>query len=311
MTNENRQLLVTVIGGYLGSGKTTLVNHLLRNANGRRLAVLVNEFGELAIDEDLIEAADDDVISIAGGCICCSFGNDLAATMMDLSKMSPAPDHILIESSGVAIPSAIVATMSLLDGFRADGVIVVTDAETLRKNAADDYIGDTIMRQLADADIVIVNKRDLVSEAMLQSLEYWLAQAAPRASVIEARHGQVPLDALLGSRGPALSETRWEHADRLFDSFVLLPSDAVEAEALAELLATGPFGVVRAKGFWAGADGNCNLIHVVGQRWDCSPAGGSHPSGVVVIGKAGQLDHAGIEAATVSMASALRRGLRA
>lgn len=297
MTDELGLLPVTVIGGYLGSGKTTLVNHLLRHANGRRLAVLVNEFGELAIDEDLIEAADDDLISIAGGCICCSFGNDLAAAMMDLSRMSPAPDHILIESSGVAIPGAIVATMSLLDGFRADGVIVVTDAETLRKNAADDYIGDTITRQLADADIVIVNKCDLVPETGLRSLNDWLGRNAPRASVIEARHGQVPLEALLGSRGTGLPDPGGEHADRLFDSFVLEPGEDVDAPALAELLATGPFGVVRAKGFISGKDGASKLIHVVGQRWDCTTAVGSHPPGIVVIGKSGQLDRAGIEAA--------------
>ena len=82
-------LSVTVIGGYLGSGKTTLVNHLLRNANGLRLAILVNEFGELAIDEDLIEAEDDDIISIAGGCVCCSFGSDLTGALTGYGQVGP------------------------------------------------------------------------------------------------------------------------------------------------------------------------------------------------------------------------------
>ena len=86
-------LPVTVIGGYLGAGKTTLVNHLLRQAGGRRLAVLVNDFGELPLDADLIEADDGEVLSLAGGCICCSFGNDLMAALMQLPARSPRPDR--------------------------------------------------------------------------------------------------------------------------------------------------------------------------------------------------------------------------
>jgi len=124
-------LPVTVIGGYLGAGKTTMVNHLLRHANGRRLAVLVNEFGDLPIDADLIESEDDGLISIAGGCVCCSFGNDLIAALQDLAQMEPRPDHVLIESSGVAIPGAIVSSVHLIEGFASDGTVVVVDAETV------------------------------------------------------------------------------------------------------------------------------------------------------------------------------------
>ena len=105
---------VTIIGGYLGAGKTTLVNHLLRNAQGRRLAILVNEFGELPIDADLIEARDDDIISLSGGCVCCSYGNDLIMAMMDMARMEPRPDHIVLEASGVALPAAIASSLSLL-----------------------------------------------------------------------------------------------------------------------------------------------------------------------------------------------------
>ena len=94
---------VTLIGGYLGAGKTTLVNHLLRNADGRRLAVLVNEFGALPIDADLIVARDGNLISISGGCICCSFGSDLLAALIELKGRGDAIDHLLIETSGVAL----------------------------------------------------------------------------------------------------------------------------------------------------------------------------------------------------------------
>ncbi|MFB0941699.1 MAG: GTP-binding protein [Paracoccaceae bacterium] len=107
---------VTVIGGYLRAGKITLINHLLRTANGVRLAVLVNEFGALSIDEDLIEAEDGNIISIAGGCICCSFGDDLSAALMDICAFKPPPDHILIEASGVAIPAVIDNSLTVLAG---------------------------------------------------------------------------------------------------------------------------------------------------------------------------------------------------
>lgn len=100
------RIAVTVIGGYLGAGKTTLVNHLLREREGRRIAVLVNDFGELSIDDDLIESTDGNVMRLAGGCVCCSFGSDLVAALMVMPDMLPRPEHILIETSGVALPGA-------------------------------------------------------------------------------------------------------------------------------------------------------------------------------------------------------------
>ena len=129
----NAKLPVTIIGGYLGAGKTTLVNHLLRHADGVRLAVLVNEFGALPIDSDLIESQDDNIISIAGGCVCCSYGNDLIVSMVDLARMQPRPEHVLIESSGVALPGAIAATVDLLADYRFDGIATLVDAETAKE----------------------------------------------------------------------------------------------------------------------------------------------------------------------------------
>jgi G3E family GTPase len=98
---------VTVLGGYLGAGKTTLVNHVLRHSGGRRIAVLINDFGALPIDADLIEGSDGGVISIAGGCVCCSYGDDLVTALQAMTTRVPAPAHILIETSGVALPDAI------------------------------------------------------------------------------------------------------------------------------------------------------------------------------------------------------------
>ena len=100
-------LPVTLVSGYLGAGKTTLINHLLRHANGRRLMVMVNDFGELPIDTDLIESRLGNTITLANGCICCSIGTDLAGAFIDLLNLDPMPDHLLIEASGVAEPHRI------------------------------------------------------------------------------------------------------------------------------------------------------------------------------------------------------------
>ena len=150
----------TVIGGYLGAGKTTLVNHLLRTANGLRLAVLVNEFGALPIDDDLIIAREDNLISLAGGCVC-SFGSDLMAALMDLSQISPPPERVLIEASGVAMPGAIAASVDLLTAYAVDGVLVLADSETVRTRADDLFMGDTIRRQLGEADLILLSKCDV------------------------------------------------------------------------------------------------------------------------------------------------------
>ena len=231
-------LPLTVIGGYLGAGKTTLVNHLLRHADGLRLAVLVNEFGALPIDEDLIDARDEDMISIAGGCVCCSYGNDLMLALMKLADLDPVPDHVLLEASGVAIPGAIAASVSLLQAYRLDGILVLANAETIEEQAADTYVGDTITRQLADADLVVLNKTDLVSDANRQQVVQWFADTHAGLEVIAAQHGILPrevlLDSYLSRRTSALSTTHQSTAQ--FQSQAIDVGHQVDAEMLAEAL---------------------------------------------------------------------------
>ena len=296
-TATAKSLPVTVIGGYLGAGKTTLVNHLLRNANGRRLAILVNEFGNIAIDEDLIEAEEDGLISISGGCICCSFGNDMIGAIDELRKTEPAPDHIVVETSGVALPGAVVASLGLMDGIRPDGIVVLVDAETVLKQAKDDYIGDTITRQLADAEIVVINKRDLISESAAQRLTEQLSALAPHAAQIETDFGKVSLDAVLGAvASPSAGTIEGGHADALFDSIALNPANRHDVPSVAERLATGPLGVVRAKGYVAGNDGSIWLLQTVGRRWQAEPLDHQPEPQLVCIGPKGSFDADSIRA---------------
>jgi len=305
-------LPVTIVGGYLGAGKTTLINHLLRQAAGLRLAVLVNDFGELPIDADLIEADDGELLSLAGGCICCSYGSDLMGALMNLPRRAPPPDHVLVEASGVALPGAVAAAISLLAGVALDAVVVLADAETVRARAADPYLADTIERQLRAADLVVVNKRDLVAPHALASLHAWLATQAPGARLLDAVRGRLPLEALLGvDRG----SPRSAKADRLL-SGALQPHPAAAAEALFErsetqvaqrvdsrglaaALADPALGVIRAKGVLVDRDGNAVVLQVVGARAELSPlAAGRAPVGrLVCIGLKGRLDHASIRAA--------------
>jgi G3E family GTPase len=205
---------VTLIGGYLGAGKTTLVNHLLRNAGGRRLAVLVNEFGSLPIDADLIVAREDNLISISGGCICCSFGSDLVAALIDLKKRGNAIDHLLIETSGVALPGSIVQSLSLLPDLVLDGVIVLADAETIEARSRDRYMSDTVLGQLADADIILLNKIDLVSQQRADAISSWLTVTAPGARVLSVRNANLPLDVIIG-----------QHSERQVGSGSTSPSE--------------------------------------------------------------------------------------
>ena len=281
-------LPVTVIGGYLGAGKTTLVNHLLRHADGLRIAVLVNEFGALPIDADLIEAQDDALISIAGGCVCCSYGNDLIAAMMELSKLPQAPEHILIESSGVALPGAIAASVGLLEGFAIDGIVVLADAETIREQAVNDYIGDTIERQLADADLVVLNKSDLPHAAELEAVQGWLPTMSPGAAIVPASHAEVPNAVILQSFAQSLKPIAAPH--RLaFDSRVLRFDQHCDAEVVARALADPDHQLVRAKGFVPTAQG-MRAVQVMGRRWAVSDAPEGVKPGVVIIAQPAQSD---------------------
>ena len=279
-----KPLPVTVIGGYLGAGKTSLVNHLLRNADGLRLAVLVNEFGALPIDEDLIVAQEDDIISIAGGCVCCSYGSDMAAALTDLRKLDPAPDHVVLEASGVALPGAIAGSVGLMQGYSMDGVVIVADAETLRANANHKYMGDTVTRQLADADIVVLNKVDLVSDKTRVDSESFARSHAKDAQFLLAKHGALPPEVLLQSFVGRNRDSGARHDTSGFDS-VSLPMDRpCDPAALGQLLASEELDLVRAKGFVRDRDGAIHAVQSVSRRWSSEAAPEDSPIGLVCIG---------------------------
>ena len=293
---------VTVVGGYLGAGKTTLVNALLRQANGLRLAVLVNDFGALPIDADLIEAQDGNVVAIAGGCVCCSYGSDLIAALMQLADMRPRVDHVLIETSGVALPGQVASALTLLSGFALDAVVTLVDAGNVQAQAADAYLADTITRQLADAHLVILNKCDLVEAAAQGEVESWIAAQAPQAVFIAVKHGAVPLAIVLG-RG--LAHAAMPHAQGHlhahggdYVSQVLDVTEVRDLAALATALQAPALGLLRAKGIVRDADGRTYVVQLAGRHATITPARADQvPKGLVVIGLAARADLAAADRA--------------
>ena len=284
-TSTRRQMPITIIGGYLGAGKTTLVNHLLRYANGKRLAVLVNEFGALPIDADLIEAEEDNLISLAGGCVCCSYGNDMMEAMVELAKMEPRPDHVILEASGVAIPSMIAGSVSLFADYTMDGIVVLADVTTVRDHARDVYLSDTIQRQLANADIILLNKTDLLSQEEVTQMQKWVAKQSPKSAITPCVNGQVPLEVVLQDFDTDISSYKKDgHASlKGFSTMFVQPDPVEDALQFGKELIASNAGLVRAKGFVKETTGEFKTVQVVGKRLDVSPAPSGVEIGVVLI----------------------------
>lgn len=243
----NAPIPVTVIGGYLGSGKTTLLNQVLTQSAGRRIAVLVNDFGEIGIDGDLIAAADGDTITLTNGCVCCRIGSDLMTALWSIRDRDVPPEHLIIEASGIADPAPI-AHHALTPGFDLDGIVVLLDAETVRRRERHPVVGRTIRRQLAAADVLVLNKIDLVSAEQLADLDVWLNAAAPGVPVLHARDGKVPIAALAGFGHESLADIEANAHDHDYVSASMTLDRPLARDVLERYLDGLPEGVVRVKG---------------------------------------------------------------
>lgn len=278
-TDAAPPITVTVVGGYLGSGKTTLVNHVLRTADSR-VAVLVNDFGDVNIDVDLITSHDGNTVELANGCICCSLVDGFASALDTIGSLSPRPERLLVEASGVADP-ATVAAYAHTPGFTLDAVIVLADAEAIERNVADRYVGDAVGGQLAAADVVVMNKIDLVDGSRADRVAGLLSELAPDAAIVRASHGDVPSEILFGPSPPSMLGPA-DHVDRSglgvsphldVETWSLTVEATVARAAVEEAMVNAPEGLIRMKGVIALTDEAApHVLQRVGRRWTLRPA---------------------------------------
>lgn len=307
MTALAPRIPCTVVTGFLGAGKTTLIRHLLENAGGRRLAVLVNEFGDLGVDGEVLKGCgipscpDENIVELANGCICCTVADDFVPALDRILAMEPRVDHILIETSGLALPKPLVQAFqwpAVRSRATVDSVVVVVDGPALAEGRVaadlealaaqraadpaldhDDPVEEVFGDQVACADLVILSKADLLDAAGREAARARVAgRLGAAVKVVPAERGRVDPDALLGLGVGAeevidarrtLHDDEPDHDHDDFDSFVVEFGPVTRPEDLAARVAeaAGAAGVLRVKGFAEVAGKPMRLqIQAVGPR---------------------------------------------
>jgi cobalamin biosynthesis protein CobW len=297
----------TIVTGFLGSGKTTLIRHVLANANGRRLAVIVNEFGDVGIDGEILKGCGDascpeeNIVELANGCLCCTVADEFVPALDAILAREPQVEHIVIETSGLALPKPLVQAFhwpEIKSRVTVDGVVAVVDGAALAEGQVsgdldalarqreadsaldhDDPIEEVFEDQIACADLVVLNKRDLLDADGLDKAVSTVARALPRAvSVVTVADGKVDAGALLGlgvgteddiENRMTHHDLEPEHDHDDFESFVVTLPEIGDPDSLAARIAAlaEDRNVLRVKGFAAVAGKPMRLlIQAVGPR---------------------------------------------
>ncbi len=253
---------VTVLTGYLGAGKTTLLNHILTYEHGKKVAVIVNEFGEVGIDNQLIIDADEEIFEMNNGCICCTVRGDLIRIVGNLMKRRDKFDHLVIETTGLADPAPVIQTFFVDEDMQSllslDAVVTVVDAKHIWQH----WDADEAQEQIAFADVILLNKTDLVTPEQLQELEKRIRSMNAIAKIYPTENAQLGMDALLGVKAfdlaraleidpDFLGEDAHEHDEKVY-SVALVESGELDGQKLnswlSELLRTQGPDIFRMKG---------------------------------------------------------------
>jgi G3E family GTPase len=295
---------ILLVTGFLGAGKTTVMNHLLAHAEGRRIAAVVNDFGAINIDAELIAGASDGVVSLSNGCICCSLEGDLLRTLAGLLRRDPRPEFIVIETSGIADPSDIVRNLMdplIWQEAPLETVLCVVDATTSKE-----ALNDALLRsQLRAADVVALSKVDLADAAACAGLRDLVRTLRPAAVVVDALHGEVPATLLFPADvehlpGPREPGPRRPATDR-FETLSWTSERPLSLSRLQQAIGRLAPRLARAKGLFETVEqpGRLTVFQLAGGRATLAP-GGPLPAGValtriVFIAELGVLSRAEID----------------
>jgi G3E family GTPase len=275
MAEEPDTVPVTILTGFLGAGKTTLVNHILNASHGRRIGVLVNEFGESGIDSKLIAGTAGSVVELANGCLCCAAQGDLHRALNSLLSSSANLDGVLIETSGLSDPGPIakgIETRRFSRDLQLDSVVTVVDAANFDDNLER---AEAAFNQIVSADLMLVNKIDLVEAHTLRAIENGIRKLNPEARAIPCVSCAIPLDVLVGiksvDRGVYSSTDYHRHTH--YESAVLSVAAPLDAARFDDWLAALPSSIYRAKGFVRIATFDRTLlVQLVGSRRSVRPS---------------------------------------
>jgi len=280
---------ITLLTGFLGAGKTTLLNRILNGQHGLRVGVLVNDFGAINIDRELIAGVEQNTISLTNGCVCCEIRDDLVTSLEQLLTREDAIDYVILEASGVADPEGIVMTFLSpnYEGLlRLDSITCVIDAEGIFAHGDNERVNLTKLRQIGFADLVVLNKVDLVGPEHVEVAREWIDHHIHRIRIIEATHCDVPLEVLLAVgrfdpaqtiKGHAENDENNSHehhhspgpASEMYDTWSYETDQPFSMEALREMVRRElPASIYRCKGivFTSGSPEKRYALQVVGRR---------------------------------------------